>query len=292
MRYVDPSCLKVILIPGISSLERIQEYDNIEQEPKPTPKGIPPAYWPASGELVVEGLSARYSVDGPEILHGINFHIKSGERVGVVGRTGSGKSSLTLALLRCIVTEGKVIYDGIPTSKINLDALRTSITIIPQVPELLSDTLRGNLDPFGQHDDATLNDALRSAGLFSVQSEDDEGRITLETTISSGGGNLSIGQRQILALARAIVRRSKLLILDEGESSTGQFPLFVTMCLPNSFIATSAIDYETDTVIQNSLRANLGSDVTLFTIAHRLQTIMDADKIVSGTDVVLLSDAR
>ena len=128
---------------------------------------------------------------------------------------------MTLALLRCILTEGNIIYDGIPTSKINLDALRTNTTIIPQVPELLSDTLRGNLDPFGQYDDATLNDALRSAGLFSVQSEDDEGRITLETPISSGGGNLSIGQRQILALARAIVRRSKLLILDEGEPSAG-----------------------------------------------------------------------
>ena len=208
------------LIAGTSSLERIQEYGNIEQEPKPTPEGVPPAYWPASGELVVENLSAKYSADGPEVLHSLNFHIKSGERVGVVGRTGSGKSSLTLALLRCILTEGNVIYDGIPTSKINLDALRTNITIIPQVPELLSDTLRGNLDPFDQHDDATLNAALRSAGLFSVQNEDDEGRITLESEISSGGGNLSIGQRQILALARAIVRRSKLLILDEGEPPT------------------------------------------------------------------------
>ena len=216
--HLSLSCCEVNLIIEISSLERIQEYANIEQEPKPTPEGVPPAYWPASGELVVENLSAKYSADGPEILHGLNFHIKSGERVGVVGRTGSGKSSLTLALLRCILTEGNVLYDGIPTRKINLDALRTNITIIPQVPELLSDTLRANLDPFGQYDDATLNDALRSAGLFSVQSEDDEGRITLETAISSGGGNLSIGQRQILALARAIVRRSKLLILDEGES--------------------------------------------------------------------------
>ena len=267
-------------------MERIQEYAGIEQEPKPTPEGVPPAYWPASGELVVENLSAKYSTDGPEILHGLNFHIKSGERVGVVGRTGSGKSSLTLALLRCILTEGDIIYDGIPTSKINLDALRTNVTIIPQVPELLSDTLRGNLDPFGQHDDATLNDALRSAGLFSVQNEDDEGRITLETDISSGGGNLSIGQRQILALARAIVRRSKLLILDEGWLSTGWFLWFEVSRLRDSFTATSAIDYETDTIIQNSLRTNLGSDVTLFTIAHRLQTIMDADKIVSVNSVV------
>ena len=180
----------------VPSLERIQEYANIEQEPKPIPEGVPPAYWPASGELVVENLSAKYSDDGPEVLHGLSFHVKSGERVGVVGRTGSGKSSLTLALLRCILTEGTVLYDGIPTSKINLEALRTNITIIPQVPELLSDTLRGNLDPFGQYDDATLNDALRAAGLFSVQSEDDEGRITLDTAISSGGGNLSIGDRK------------------------------------------------------------------------------------------------
>lgn len=166
----------------------------------------------------MENLSAKYSPDGSEVLHDLNFRIASGERVGVVGRTGSGKSSLTLALLRCILTEGTVYFDGLDTNRINLEALRTNITIIPQVPELLSDTLRGNLDPFNQHDDATLNDALRAAGLFSVQSEDDEGRIILDTPISSGGANLSIGQRQILALARAIIRRSKLLILDEGQT--------------------------------------------------------------------------
>ena len=114
--------------------------------------------------------------------------------VGVVSCTGSEKSSLTFALLRCIFTEGSVLYDGILTSKINLDALRTNITIIPQVPELLSGMLRGgrNLDPFDQQDDATLNDALRAPGLFSVQSEDDEGRVTPETEISSGGGNPSV----------------------------------------------------------------------------------------------------
>ena len=285
MRFVDLLCCEVIQIAGTPSLERIQEYGNNEQEPKSTPEGVPPAYWPASGELVVENLSAKYSADGPEVLHRLNFHIKSGERVGVVGRTGSGKSSLTLALLRCILTEGNVIYDGILTRDINLDALRANITIIPQVPELLNDTLRGNLDPFDQYDDATLNDALRSAGLFSIQSEDDEGKITLETAISSGGGNLSIGQRQILALARAIVRRSKLLILDEGEPSTMWSPLFEVLCSQNPCAATSAIDYETDIVVQKSLRTNLGSDVTLFTIAHRLQTVMDADKIVGDIDV-------
>ncbi|KAJ3850966.1 hypothetical protein EV368DRAFT_74841 [Lentinula lateritia] len=240
-------------------LERINAYVEIEQEPKPTKEGVPPAYWPSSGDLRVENLSARYSPDGPQVLQGINFHIKSGERIGVVGRTGSGKSSLMLSLLRCIYTDGEVYLDGISTSTINLDDLRTKITIIPQMPELLSGTVRRNLDPFDQYDDAALYDALRSAGLYSIQSEDEDARVGLDTAVASGGGNLSVGQRQIIALARAMVRESKLLILDE---------------------ATSAIDYKTDAVIQSSLRHELKGDVTLITVAHRLQTIMDADKIM------------
>ncbi|KAJ7185322.1 multidrug resistance-associated ABC transporter [Mycena filopes] len=242
-----------------NSLERIQAYVEIEHEKVATDAGKPPAYWPASGELRVEGLSARYSEDGPEVLHNISFAVKPGERIGIVGRTGSGKSSLTLALLRCIPTEGSVRYDGIETSELNLDALRSSITIIPQVPELLSGSLRANLDPFGQYDDAELNFALRAAGLFALQNEMDEGRLTLESTISSGGANLSVGERQVLALARAIIRKSKILILDE---------------------ATSAIDYTTDSIIQHSLREELPGDVSIITVAHRLQTIMDADKIM------------
>jgi ABC-type multidrug transport system fused ATPase/permease subunit len=169
-----------------------------------------------------------------------------------------------------------MFYDGLPTHAINLDALRSNITIIPQAPELISGTLRKNLDMFGKHDDPELNDALRSAGLFSLQSDADENRLTLDSKIAAGGGNLSTGQRQvrilpswrrsvmtqpgqIIALARAIVRQSKLLLLDE---------------------ATSAIDYETDAVIQASLRTELKRDVTVITVAHRLQTVMDSDKIV------------
>ncbi|KAF9243741.1 P-loop containing nucleoside triphosphate hydrolase protein [Melanogaster broomeanus] len=259
-----------------NSIERINSYINIEQEPKATEGGQPPAYWPASGDLVVENMSARYSLDGPEVLHGLDFKIQSGERVGIVGRTGSGKSSLTLSLLRCIPTEGTVYFDGIPTSAVNLDALRSNVTIIPQIvrqlplysvalfsshhsqPELLSGTLRQNLDPFDQYDDATLNDALRSAGLSSVQDETDEDKLTLDSAIATGGSNLSVGQRQILALARAMVRGSKIIILDE---------------------ATSAIDYKTDSAIQSSLRHEM-QNVTQLIIAHRLQTIIDADKIM------------
>uniref|UniRef100_A0A0W0F5R1 P-loop containing nucleoside triphosphate hydrolase protein n=1 Tax=Moniliophthora roreri TaxID=221103 RepID=A0A0W0F5R1_MONRR len=258
-----------------NSLERIQQYLRIEQEPKLTQQGEPPAGWPASGSLRVENLSARYFKDGVEVLRDLSFEVKSGERIGVVGRTGAGKvgrdllltdfdlvgfqSSLTLALLRGIPTTGEVYYDGLPTSSVNLDALRSGITIIPQVPELFSGTLRQNLDPFEEYDDVTLNDALRAAGLQSLQSESDENRLTLDTTVASGGSNMSVGQRQILALASAIVRGSKLLILDE---------------------ATSAIDYKTDAVIQQTLRNELGKDVTLITVAHRLQTIMDSDKIM------------
>ncbi|KAF4617299.1 hypothetical protein D9613_006273 [Agrocybe pediades] len=245
-----------------NSMERIQAYLEIEHEPKATDSGKPPASWPTNGDLRVEGLSSRYTKNGPEVLHNMSFHVRAGERIGIVGRTGSGKariSSLTLSLLRCILTEGHVYYDGLLTDKINLEDLRSKITIIPQIPELLSGTLRRNLDPFDQHDDATLNDALRASGLFSLQTESDEARLTLDSPVASGGNNLSVGQRQIIALARAMVRNSKLLILDE---------------------ATSAIDHKTDAIIQESLRHEMGSDVTIITVAHRLQTIMDADQIM------------
>ncbi|KAH9929009.1 multidrug resistance-associated ABC transporter [Epithele typhae] len=256
----------------LHSVERIRQYLEIEQEPKSTKSGVPPAYWPASGELRVENLSARYTPDGPKVLHDLSFQVKSGERIGIVGRTGSGKSSLTLSLLRAIYTEGSVFYDGLATDALNLDALRSNVTIIPQVPDLLSGTLRQNLDLYDEYSDVTLNDALRSAGLFALQergttsSSDghidggDGARLTLDSEIAGGGGNLSVGQRQIIALARAIVRRSKLLILDEGVFSSHH--------------------YETDAIIQKSLREELGKDVTVLTVAHRLQSIMDADKIM------------
>ncbi|KAJ7779792.1 P-loop containing nucleoside triphosphate hydrolase protein [Mycena metata] len=243
-----------------NSLERIKQYVEIDHEPKPTASGVPPAYWPASGSIGVRNLSAKYSVDGPKVLHDISFQVKYGDRVGIVGRTGSGKSSLTLALLRCIFTEGTVHYDGVPTSSLNLDVLRANVTITPQIPELLTGSLRANLDILGQYDDAVLNDALPAAGLTALQEEMEEGKLTLDTEISAGGNNLSVGQRQIIALARAIVRRSKLLILDE---------------------ATSAIDYKTGAGIQPSLRTGLPPDTTVFTVAHRLHSIMDADKIIS-----------
>ncbi|KAF8876196.1 P-loop containing nucleoside triphosphate hydrolase protein [Gymnopilus junonius] len=205
-----------------NSLERIQQYIDIEHEPKSTAAGMPPAAWPTNGSLRVENLSARYSQFGPTVLQNITFQVNPGERIGVVGRTGSGKSSLTLALLRCLITEGAVYYDGIDINSINLDALRSSISIIPQAPELLNGTLRQNLDPFEQHDDEVLYSALRDVGLFSLQEGSiTQGRFNLSTQIAGGGSNVSVGERQILALARAMIRGSKLLILDEATSAIG-----------------------------------------------------------------------
>jgi len=270
-------------------LERVRDYLLIEHEPEATENGEPPAYWPSSGALQVERLSARYSANGPEVLKEVSFEIKSGERIGVVGRTGAGKSTLGLALLRALPTTGRVLLDNRETEKTNLDALRTAISIIPQSPELLEGTLRENLDPLKEHDDAELNAALRAAGLTrrrptesssgreSVQDgeidddvqgsgsrESSEGkgedvqRFGLDTHVESSGSNFSQGQRQIIALARALVRRTKVLIMDE---------------------ATSAIDYETDRAIQNFIWSEF-NDVTMIIVAHRLQTIMDSDKIL------------
>ncbi|KAG8900334.1 hypothetical protein FRC00_013442 [Tulasnella sp. 408] len=241
-----------------NSLERIKGYVEIEREPLPTKQGIPPAAWPTSGSLRVEKLSARYSNNGPNVLHEISFEIKSGEHVGVVGRTGAGKSSLSLSLLRMIPTTGTVFIDGVDTQKINLDSLRNNITIIPQQPDLISGTLRYNLDPFVEHDDAELNACLRSAGLFNLQSEDNEEKVGLDSEVASGGTNFSLGQRQIIALARAMVRRSKIYLLDE---------------------ATASVDYKTDTAIQEAIATEF-NDMTLIIVAHRLQTIMNADKIL------------
>ncbi|KZS96546.1 P-loop containing nucleoside triphosphate hydrolase protein, partial [Sistotremastrum niveocremeum HHB9708] len=241
-----------------NSIERIKDFLDIDHEPEPTEEGKVAAYWPASGELRVENLSARYSADGPLVLKNISFSLKSGQRMGIVGRTGAGKSSMALALLRAIPTTGSILYDSIDTSKINLDILRSNITIIPQHPELLVGNIRENLDPFGEHEDATLNDALRAAGLYSIQGDEFGGKIGLDTDVSNGGSNFSQGQKQILALARAILRRSKIVILDE---------------------ATAAIDHQTDHAIQESLRTEF-KDATVITVAHRLQTIMNSDRIM------------
>ncbi|KAJ8734777.1 hypothetical protein PYW08_014027 [Mythimna loreyi] len=242
----------VEFIAQLTSVERILQYTRIDTEQDLFQGKISmPPNWPSQGRIEFQNVSLRYAPNEAPVLKNLNIVVESGHKVGIVGRTGAGKSSLISALFRFAYLDGTISIDGLDASMISRQGLRSKISIIPQEPILFSATIRYNLDPFNIYSDEELWRALEQVDLKSAIT-------SLDFKVTEGGSNFSVGQRQLMCLARAVLRSNQILIMDE---------------------ATANVDPQTDNFIQETIRRQFVS-CTVLTIAHRLNTIMDSDRVL------------
>ncbi|KAI4352953.1 hypothetical protein L6164_007156 [Bauhinia variegata] len=245
----------------IISVERLNQYMHIPSEAPDVIEGNrPPVNWPAVGKVEINHLQIRYRPGAPLVLRGITCTFEGGYKIGIVGRTGSGKSTLIGALFRLVEPAGgKIIVDGIDICSIGLHDLRSRFGVIPQDPTLFNGTVRYNLDPLSQHSDEEIWEVLGKCQLRETVQEKEKG---LDSSVVEDGSNWSMGQRQLFCLGRALLRRSRILVLDE---------------------ATASIDNATDLILQKTIRTEF-ADCTVITVAHRIPTVMDCTRVLAISD--------